>query len=234
MQKIKRVKVTKFAKDRHFSKTFGGTRIGNFEVDDFENFVNDMINSYDYDGSIKIGMVKDIKDGYAPFCKEVCIKNFTDAKTGVAEITMENHQYLRSRYSGRRNSELGVLTRSLNYPERRFIPSANYLILILYSREQCLLEHKDMVKGQLEEYKEEHGEYPEGAEAAFPFEFEGDDTEWGIVSIMGQLNTEADPINPATMTRNHLGKKFGGSGVKINPKKYNESVNFWNTHAIVR
>ena len=216
MQEIQNVKVTEFAK-RHFSETFSGTRI-NWDIERFEELINHTVNSYDYNSSIKIGHVTNIKDGYAPFCKEICIENFTGAKTGVAEITMENHHYLRSRYSGRRDSELPILTRSLHYPERRFIPKANYLILILYSREQCLAEHEAIID-----------ECP-----ILPFEFEGDNTEWGIVNIMAQLSQEADPINPTTMMRNHLGKKFGGSGIKIDPEKYNESVEFWSKHAIVK
>ena len=232
MEKIENVKVTEFA-SRHFSKTFGGTRI-KMEMEEFETIINQQLEIY---RCKQIGIIEDVKKGYAPFCREICIENFADAKTGTAEIIMKNYQYLKSGYSGRREGEFPVLTRWLHYPERRFIPKANYLIIILYSREQCLLEHEEWVEKKLKDYEKEKGKVPsEGIRTIkpFKFEFEDDNTEWGIVNIMAQLRGESDPINPSTMIRNHLGKKFGGSGVEINPEEYEKSIEFWSNHAIVK
>ena len=51
---------------------------------------------------------------------------------------------------------------------------------------------------------------------------------------MGQLYDYEEPMNPATMLRNSMDLKFGGSGVELNIDEYEESVKFWNKHAIVK
>ena len=40
-------------------------------------------------------------------------------------------------------------------------------------------------------------------------------------------------MDPITMMRNALGKKEGGSGVKLDHEKYMESVKFWDENASI-
>jgi len=57
-------------------------------------------------------------------------------------------------------------------------------------------------------------------------------SDWDIVCVNAELDTPA-PMNPNTILRNALGIEFGGSGVPVDRKKYNESVEFWSKHAMV-
>lgn len=58
------------------------------------------------------------------------------------------------------------------------------------------------------------------------------DGDWGIVSILGVMQPQENPMPTQTMLRNALGIEYGGSGVPLDPGKYNESVAFWSIHAI--
>ena len=50
-----------------------------------------------------------LKDGYAPFCKHIFIKNdFTDATVNVLEITKENEHLLRCTYEARNEKEVCI------------------------------------------------------------------------------------------------------------------------------
>jgi hypothetical protein len=71
------------------------------------------------------------------------VPNFTDAKQGYAEITPENEHLLRTAYEARRPEELPVLVR---YFESGSVeaPRAEYLDVILYSREQIRKENEAM------------------------------------------------------------------------------------------
>ena len=48
------------------------------------------------------------------------------------------------------------------------------------------------------------------------------------------IHTNEEPMSPMTMMRNALGIEYGGSGVSINEKKYEESVVFWSQNAIIK
>lgn len=84
------------------------------------------------------------------------------------------------------------------------IPKADYLCLVLYDSEQLAREGTEI------------------------------EADYGIVAILGQMHNMEEPINPATMIRNALGVKYGGSGVSIDPIAYERSVKFWNAHATVK
>lgn len=191
-----KIELTNFSK-RHFDENFEGTRILDYTEDEF-------INTIDPDNGKLI-------DGYAPFCKLLFIKNFTNAKSGTLPLTLETLPYLRTGYSARTEKELPVLSRWLEIP-KQFVPSAEYLCIVLYSRDQCLKESQST-----------------GEE----FELQ-DDTDYGIVSIMAQVTDSEEPMNPITMMRNSLGMEEGGSGVPLDRDKYKESVEFWSNNAIVR
>jgi len=155
--------------------------------------------------------VVSIVQGYAPFCKLMFVPNWTDAKTGTMPITGDDYWsqalyrlYLKTEYKARQEDELPVLVRWLEMPEKE-VPRAEYLCLVLYDREQLNKEGTDI-----------------------------GDADYGIVAVLGQMHSQEEPINPATMIRNALGIKEGGSGVPIDREAYMRSVEFWNTHATVK
>jgi len=219
-----RIKVTDFGK-RHFDRTFGGTKVLDFTVEEFENRINTderISNTMEVGKSITEKVINlhensvKLIPGYAPFCKLLVLENFTDARIGSMPITLENYQYLRSGYSARRDSELPIFSRWFDLPISK--PKAEYLVLVLYSKEQIDKE------GRITE-----GEHDDPNEKYIPL-----DADWGIVAILGQSHPKEEPMKPETMLRNALGIKEGGSGVPLNREKYLESVNFWDKHATVK
>ncbi len=211
--------ITDFAL-RHFNKKGAGTKITDHTYDEFMEKWGDYFSiSFEHltknSGSLLLyphPRFCRLINGDKPHIKYFVIKNFTDANVGVEKITNENYQYLRSGYSARRDSELPVLTRWFELPLQS--SKAEYLILVLYSKEQLKIEH-------------EKGPDADGT----PFNFE---SEWGVVAILGQNHPEPDHMTPITVMRNALGIEEGGSGVAIDKDYYEKSVNFWESHALVR
>ena len=80
-------------------------------------------------------------------------------------------------------------------------PVADYLVVILYSREQLAKE---------------------GTAIA---------ADWGVVGCMYTAEPVETPMAPITMLRNALGVEEGGSGVPIDREAYRCAVEFWRTHA---
>lgn len=193
------VKLTEFAL-RHFDPKFGGTKVLDMLPDKFEEKL--------------LGISQaTIMDGYAPFCKLWPIKNFTDARVGSMPITLENYQYIRSGYSARRDTELPVFSRWLDLPLGK--PKAEYLMLVLYSKDQVNKEAaSDHTQGK--------GVYREFL------------ADYGIVAILGQSHIHEEPMKPETMIRNALGITEGGSGVPLNREAYLRSVDFWDKNATVK
>ncbi len=152
-----------------------------------------------------------LQDGYAVFCKHLFVENFTNARVNVLPITPDNEGLLRTQYEARNDKELPVLQRF--FPKSLVgddLPKAQYLDLILYSREQIQKEN--------------------AAQGSSP----SDETApWGIVSIKAQDVNYELPMNPITMFRNALGKEEGGSGVPLVKEEYIKSVEYWKDHAVV-
>lgn len=188
-----KIKLTDFAL-RHFDSKFGGTKILDYTPEEFEKYFENKIldnifsEAFDrvgkYDSNLKKGLTVYISDGYAPFCKYLAIPNFTNARVGSLPITLENYQYIRSGYSTRREGELPIFSRWLELPIKP--PTAEWLVLVLYSKEQIDAESRDNPK------------YEYGQKLPF-VEF---DAEYGIVAILGQSQPEAEPMKPETMIRN--------------------------------
>ncbi len=105
---------------------------------------------------------------------------------------------LRSAYEARTKDELPVLVRWFEGVEA---PIADWLVVILYSREQLAKE---------------------GA----PIE-----ADWGIVGCLYTAEPEEIPMAPITMMRNALGVDEGGSGVPLDREAYHRSVAYWENHA---
>lgn len=217
-----KIKVTNFAK-RHFGKSIG-TQIRSHTPKDIDELVSKIFNNLSnickdkektsFGSNIGYGHTNwKILDGYADFCKLLIVENFTSARTGTAEITNENYQWLRSSYVSRRDSELPVLTRHLHLPVQS--EKARYIVFVLYTNEHLIEEHK--VNSNNEDLYVNEGE-----------------ADFGIVSIMGQNVCREEPMTPATMIRNHLGKEFGGSGSVLDNEAYMRSVEFWSTHALIK
>lgn len=139
-----------------------------------------------------------VLDGYAPFCKLHVHRNWTSTRCLTVPITDANRHLLRSDYEARNSAELPVLVRWFEGIEP---PLADYLVVILYSREQLAKEGS-----------------PIG-------------TDWGVVGCMYTSDPDEIPMAPITMMRNALGVDEGGSGVAIDREAYRRSVEFWRTHA---
>lgn len=128
---------------------------------------------------------------------------------GTLKITKENEHLLKSGYFKRAEHELPVLTRWFpsDKIEKR---EAKFLDLILYSKEQIELENSKTGVQNMEY-----------------------DCPWSIVSVKFQDEDYETPMTPITMMRNALGKEYGGSGVPLDIKKYEESVKYWSENAII-
>jgi hypothetical protein len=113
-------------------------------------------------------------------------------------ITDANRHLLRSAYEARTKQELPVLVRWFEGVEP---PVANYLLPILYSREQLAKEGEPI------------------------------DADWGVVGCLYTMEPEEIPMVPITMLRNALGVEEGGSGVPLDREAYRRAAAFWDVHA---
>lgn len=139
-----------------------------------------------------------VLDGYAPFCKLHVHRNWTSTRCIALPITADNRHQLRSQYEARTSEELPVLVRWFEGVEP---PVADYLVVILYSREQLAREGSPI------------------------------NTDWGVVGCLYTAEPEELPMAPITLMRNALGVEEGGSGVPLDREAYRRSVAFWNNHA---
>jgi len=179
--------------------SYAGARIG-MPPEEFEAQINDIFSS----GSAPL------VDGYAPFCKHLFVPNFAQVRRTMVPITPENEGLLRSGYEARTEKELAVLSRWFPATSLGDTGPAEYLDIILYSREQIRKENAAMGENS------------------------GSDAPWGIVSIKPQDVDYELPMQPITVMRNALGEEHGGSGVPIEHKAYRESVEFWSKYAPVK
>jgi Protein of unknown function (DUF3228) len=173
-------------------------------------------------------------EGYAPFCQHFFIPTqecFVPSSSSlsndpttmpniptvnVLSITANNEHLLRTKYEARNEKELPVLVRyfpkELILSQNVQLPTASYLDIILYSREQIQKENK--AQGQ----------------ESIP---DQNDIPWGIISIKAQDVNYELPMNPITMMRNALGVTEGGSGISLSHTAYMESVHYWQDRAII-
>lgn len=136
--------------------------------------------------------------GYAPFCRLHVHRNWTSTRCTAIPITEANRAQLRSAYEARSTDELPVLVR---WFEGIDPPIANYLLPILYNREQLAREGSPI------------------------------EADWGVVGCLYTSEPEEIPMVPITMLRNALGVDEGGSGVPLDRDTYRQSVAFWEAHA---
>jgi hypothetical protein len=179
------IALTDFAIGRLFPKQKRGNTIQDCTAQEFERRLNEH-------EPLKV------LDGYAEFCKLHVHANWTSTRCLAIPITADNRHQLRSGYDARNPSELPVLTRWFEGLEA---PLANYLIPILYSREQLRKEGGNI------------------------------QADWGVVGCLYTLQPDEIPMAPITMMRNALGVAEGGSGVALDRGAYRRSVEFWECHA---
>lgn len=139
-----------------------------------------------------------VLDGYAPFCKLLVYRNWTRTRCLAVPITSDNRHRLRSAYEARTAGELPVLVRWFEGVEP---PIADYLIVIVYDREQLARENSPI------------------------------QADWGVVGCLYTATPEEIPMAPITMLRNALGVDEGGSGIALDRDAYRRSVEFWQQHA---
>lgn len=139
-----------------------------------------------------------VLDGYAPFCKLHVHRNWTSTRCLAVPVTDDNRHLLRSDYEARTADELPVLVRWFEGLEP---PVADYLVVILYSRDQLAKEGTSI------------------------------EADWGVVGCMYTAEPVETPMAPITMLRNALGVEEGGSGVPLDRDAYRRSVEFWRGHA---
>ena len=177
--------LTDFARTRLFPRDGRATAIRDCTAAEFERHLNDHA-------------PERVLPGYAPFCKLHVHRNWTSTRASVLPVTAANRHLLRSDYEARNDAELPVLVRWFEGLEP---PVANYLIPILYSREQLAREGSPI------------------------------EADWGVVGCLYTMEPQAIPMAPITMMRNALGVEEGGSGVALDREAYRQAVAFWEAHA---
>jgi hypothetical protein len=177
--------LTDFAIGRLFPRQKRGNTIQGCTAEAFERHLNEHL-------PLKV------LDGYADFCKLHVHRNWTSTRCLTIPITPKNRHLLRSGYESRNPSELPVLTRWFEGVQP---PVANYLIPILYSRDQLRKEGEKIA------------------------------ADWGVVGCLYTMDPEEIPMAPITMLRNALGVAEGGSGVPLDRAAYRRSVEFWERNA---
>ncbi len=179
------ITLTAFARTRLFPRSPRRNTIQDCTPEQFEQHLN------------SVPPLK-VLDGYAPFCTLHVHRNWTSTRCIALPITDDNRHLLRSAYEARSSDELPVLVRWFEGVEP---PVANYLVVILYSREQLAKEGTPI------------------------------DTDWGVVGCLYTAEPEELPMAPITLMRNALGVSEGGSGVPLDREAYRRSVAFWERHA---
>lgn len=185
MTEVLSVQITDFARQRLFERRRGGTVIEGCTAQAFEQHLASR-------------SPQAVLEGYAPFCRLLVHPNWTDTRCSTVEITADNAHLLRSDYEARTPAELPVLARWFEGVEP---PSARFLLVIVYSREQLAREGEDIA------------------------------ADWGVVGCLATMEPEETPMAPITMLRNALGVAEGGSGVPLDREAYLRSVEFWRRHA---
>lgn len=179
------ITLTEFARTRLFPREPRRNTIQDITAVEFERHLN-------AEPPLKV------LDGYAPFCKLHVHRNWTSTRCLTVPVTDRNRHLLRSAYEARTREELPVLVRWFEGIEP---PVADYLLVILYSREQLAREHTPI------------------------------NTDWGVVGCLYTAEPEEIPMAPITMMRNALGVEEGGSGAPLDPEAYRRSVAYWQSNA---
>jgi len=215
------IQLTKFVQ-RQWDKKFAGTKLDMWQ-EDFIKHVNEFY------PDIKSELYSSQND----FCKYLYFENpYPSIKKAVIKIDHTIYPYIQSGYSSRTPEELAVLSRWVSFPHKSYpLPTAEYIGLVLYTREQLLKEHNEQFPPA--DYKSNSPWSDKTVMMQPTFELT-EECEYGIVAIMGLGQPEMDPMPPITHLRNALGGVEGGNGVPINKEEYEKSVKFWSEHILVK
>lgn len=227
-----KIQLTKFVQ-RQWDRGFAGTNMNGIWQEDFIKQINYMYHK------------ENLIPSNNEFCKYLYFENdnyevdkqplFPSLKRAVIKIDHTIYPYIQSGYSSRTAEELAVLSRWVSFPVGSYkLPTAEWIGLVLYSRQQLLDEHNAQFPP--EDYQVSNAPWTDkGIAVMGPPEFElTEEAEYGIVAIMGLGQPEMDPMPPITHLRNALGKEQGGNGVPINKQEYDKSVQFWKEHILVK
>lgn len=211
-----RIVLDKFL-DRQFDPNFSGTVLKFDDITDHKSHIDHTINTH-YTNIQKFGNVDLCKlvdaDPQMPFCKYLITLNNMPIKKGTIKITPEITPYIKTEYKSRNEDELPVLSRYVDLPNDYELPDANFLVYILYSKDQLRREFK----GDIDEFDSIYTE----------------DVEYGCIAILGTENNEPDPMPPITIMRNALGIDEGGNGVKLDRDQYEKSIEFWSNNILIK
>ena len=189
------IEMCDFAK-RQYKEDFGGTKVTPQIVEELIKMADNPVAEF---------------PGYADFCKILALSNKNEdgsfkfeslrCLTVNKEEALKNGAVLHTAYEARNENELPVLVEWITGIET---PVAEYIHLILYSREQMEKEDDPV------------------------------EADWAIVSIGTSSTIEVEPMRPITAMRNALGVEEGGSGVAIDREAYKKSAEFWNENIMIR
>lgn len=189
------IEMCEFAK-RQYKEDFGGTKVTPEIVEELIHMASKPAAEF---------------PGYADFCKIVALRNRKEDGSFLFEslkcLTVNKDEALKkggvlhTAYESRNENELPVLVEWISGIET---PAAEYIHLILYSREQMEKEDDPV------------------------------EADWAIVSIGTSAIVEVEPMRPITAMRNALGVEEGGSGVAIDREAYLKSAAYWNENIMIR
>lgn len=164
-----------------------------------------------------------LEEGYAPFCRELTVENFTDAPSNVLAITAQNQHLLKTKYEARTKEELPVLIRYFDREDvKQDLQHAPYLLLIFYSKDQIQLEKEAL--NEKSPSIDIETVFKSGQKA-------WETVSWSLIAIKPMMTPTKMPMQPITMMRNALGMAQGGNGEPLKRRDYLASVDFWDHHA---
>ena len=221
-----KIVVLNFCINRQFidNPSFSGTKILDKTPEEFSGKINDMLKA----DSIKL--TEGELYSFAPHIfidKQTLIRNGLNLNLILNDIPIEGLQSLiKSDYMSRNEKEIKILTRWIDKKdvEPSIIPVFNFIDIVLYTKEHLLKEINERI---------EKGTNSE-ADLIDKHKLEDPSITHGVVKIIAMSERKETPIDPITMIRNHLGMEFGGNGEKINLVKYQESVDYWSRHVLLK
>jgi len=200
-----KIEITKFAQ-RHWFKDGSGTKLTDWPLDQFKDYINSIDPIVD-SGGTKFRHVPYIK--HHPewsFCKYLMIPlNNINKKirTGQVRNTLQIGPYIRTGYIRRIDSEAPYLSRWVELPHGHWSELAEWLVVVLYSKEQLDLESEKTGNGDTI------------------------NADWGVVAIIGSVDGQIPPPQPSTILRNSMDPKYGGNGSEFNLQEYENSCQYW-------
>jgi len=90
---------------------------------------------------------KNLKDGYAPFCKHIFIENdFTEAQTCVLPITEENEHLLRTKYEARTDKEVSSCNSRMFDTAKSCSFSINYWLILSTNKIERIIKDSTIIQ----------------------------------------------------------------------------------------